>query len=364
MRTGKKRQLKYLSDHFPWAWFWKRWNGNKKDGKTLTVLALCGWEQHKCFKSIKLPTKKKNETFTDQASMSYYCCCVACLQPRLSSSSTPLSLRSGKAFSVLIISCTSFKPSSCWKIQLNHLTFVYSDLLLACSSVHGPAYQRSCPSCLSCKVVSVGPATSFWCRRTVSFQSREGGSNSWDQMGSLTDRTTRSVLFCDHKIDPEPWPVGDDGLHYWSGGDGRQVPVLVCVIIAGVLNEFALLFVTLSILLFALRRRRLAYAIYLVAIVTCGHADQVAAIDFFFFLSHFPHWQLVHRESIITRWRCWVCSPIVISKLIILSPIFLSIMVASRKEPKRKNSSIFPVALWWRGVRRGWLPLIQELTTL
>lgn len=41
----------------------------------------------------------------------YYC--VACLQPTLSSSSTPLSLRSGKAFSVLMISWTSFKPSSC-----------------------------------------------------------------------------------------------------------------------------------------------------------------------------------------------------------------------------------------------------------
>lgn len=31
------------------------------------------------------------------------------------------------------------------------------------------------------------------------------------------------------------------------------------------------------------------------------------------------------------------------SKLMGLSPIFLSIMVASRKAPKRKNSSIFPV---------------------
>lgn len=38
-------------------------------------------------------------------------------------------------------------------------------------------------------------------------------------------------------------------------------------------------------------------------------------------------------------------SPIVTSKLIGLSPIFLSIIVASKKDPKRKNSSIFPVAL-------------------
>lgn len=37
----------------------------------------------------------------------------------------------------------------------------------------------------------------------------------------------------------------------------------------------------------------------------------------------------------------------VISKLIGLSPIFLSIIVASRNEPNRKNSSIFPVALLW-----------------
>lgn len=29
-----------------------------------------------------------------------------------------------------------------------------------------------------------------------------------------------------------------------------------------------------------------------------------------------------------------------------LSPIFLSIIVASKNDPKRKNSSIFPVALW------------------
>lgn len=34
------------------------------------------------------------------------------------------------------------------------------------------------------------------------------------------------------------------------------------------------------------------------------------------------------------------------SKLMGLSPIFLSIIVASRKEPKRKNSSTFPVAVW------------------
>lgn len=38
---------------------------------------------------------------------------AACLQPTLSSSSTPLSLRSGKAFSVLMTSWTSFSPSSC-----------------------------------------------------------------------------------------------------------------------------------------------------------------------------------------------------------------------------------------------------------
>lgn len=34
----------------------------------------------------------------------------------------------------------------------------------------------------------------------------------------------------------------------------------------------------------------------------------------------------------------------VTSKFMGLSPIFLSIIVASRKEPKTKNSSIFPVA--------------------
>lgn len=43
--------------------------------------------------------------------------------------------------------------------------------------------------------------------------------------------------------------------------------------------------------------------------------------------------------------------PIVTSKLMGLSPIFLSIMVASRKAPKRKNSSIFPVQFCRRNPR-------------
>lgn len=50
---------------------------------------------------------------------------AACLQPTLSSSSTPLSLRSGKAFSVLMTSWTSFSPSSCrdtnWSLAQNTL---------------------------------------------------------------------------------------------------------------------------------------------------------------------------------------------------------------------------------------------------
>lgn len=43
-----------------------------------------------------------------------------------------------------------------------------------------------------------------------------------------------------------------------------------------------------------------------------------------------------HQENIIYP-------PIVTSKVIGLSPIFLSIMVASKKDPNKKNSSTFPV---------------------
>lgn len=38
--------------------------------------------------------------------------------------------------------------------------------------------------------------------------------------------------------------------------------------------------------------------------------------------------------------------PMVTSKFMGLSPIFLSSIVASRNEPKRKNSSTFPVAFY------------------
>lgn len=149
-------------------------------------------------------------------------------------------------------------------------------------------------------------------------------------------------LFCiRHRLGERvhPRPVGDDGLHQRGAGDGRQLGVLVRLLVAGVLDELALLFLVLPILLLPLGRRRPAHAVYLVAIVTCRRTRR--GIDFPVFLA-------VRRRCVefgpTATWR-ESRAPIVISKLIVLSPIFLSIMVASRKEPKRKNSSIFPVAL-------------------
>lgn len=46
-----------------------------------------------------------------------------------------------------------------------------------CNMINWPACQQSYPSCWSCTVFVVGPATSSWCRCTASFQSKGDGSN-------------------------------------------------------------------------------------------------------------------------------------------------------------------------------------------
>lgn len=174
---------------------------------------------------------------------------------------------------------------------------------------------------------------------------------SWQQLATICSWLLLNVLFkisntsaSKHmqpfaSVTSDPWPVGDDGLHGWSGGHWDQVRVLVRLILTGVLDELALLLFILPIFLLLLRWQGLADAIYLVAIVTCDTAELL--------------WLVRTLQASINKvsLRFKVYSPIVISKLIVLSPIFLSTMVASRKDPNKKNSSIFPVALW-RGDER------------
>lgn len=127
------------------------------------------------------------------------------LQPWLSSSRTPLSLRSGYAFSVLMISCTSFSPSSCSMKNVSCHPYCVCFQLLhphRQTDTHHkisrgedlPGYLRCCLQCWRCKASFSGPATSSWCRRTVSSQNRASGSSFCGYVSTFITQSPSKML--------------------------------------------------------------------------------------------------------------------------------------------------------------------------